>query len=124
MSETGIGSLYGSTEERGSPGTANLVYILNIVGIVLWPMYAVAVIIAYLQRDEAAPWLRSHYLNQIGLFWKGLAYSIIAIILTPVLIGFVVWLVVFIWWIVRNVRGMQALARGEAYPTPGSWAFA
>ena len=123
MSERDLSNLYDVSGASGSPGTTNLVYILNLIGIVVPILYLVSVLIAFVSRDEAPDWLRSHYENQISIFWKGLLYWVVAFALCFVLVGFVLWLLLVIWWVMRNVKGMQALARGEAYPTPRSWGF-
>ena len=53
---------------------------------------------AYIYRDDAPDWLRTHYESQIRMFWIGLLYCIIAGILIWVLIGFLLYLVIAIWW--------------------------
>jgi uncharacterized membrane protein len=111
-----------SIEPKDS-GNANLIYILYLISLVLGITAIVGVIMAYIGKDQAPEWLQSHYNNQINIFWKGLLYSVISIILTVVIIGILMLLVVLIWYIVRTVKGMQALSRGEPYPNPGSWGF-
>ena len=109
--------------EPSNTGNANLIYILYLVGLVVGITSIVGVVMAYLGKDEAPDWLKSHYHNQINIFWKGLLYSIISIILMAVVIGVLLIFVVLIWYIVRVVKGMQRLSRGEAYDNPGSWGF-
>ena len=121
MSETRYNPFPEVEEERGSPGLANLVYVFNLVGLVAPVFYLVSLVIAYVSRDEAAPWLKTHYRHQILIFWKGLLYTLLAIALTPILIGFIIGFLALLWWIIRNVKGLQYLGRGEAYPTPETW---
>ena len=104
-------------------GNANLIYILYLAGIVVGVTSIIAVVMAYMAKDEAPEWLQSHYRNQIHIFWKGLVYGAIGIVTSIILIGFLVLLATLIWYIVRNVKGMQALSKGEAYPNPDSWGF-
>ena len=67
--------------------------------------------------------LESHYNNQINIFWKGLLYSVIGVVLTAVLIGILILLAALIWYIVRCIKGMQALSAGQPIENPGSWMF-
>lgn len=107
--------------EPGDSGNANLIYILYLASIVLGITSIIGVVMAYMAKDEAPDWLKSHYHNQINIFWKGFLYAIIGAILTVVVIGFLILLAVLIWYIIRCVKGMQALSRKEPYPNPSSW---
>ncbi len=104
-------------------GNANLIYILYLVGVVVGITPIVGVIMAYMAKSEAPDWLVSHYNNQINIFWKGLLYGLISCVLMLVLIGFVLILVALIWYIVRTVKGMQELSKGQPIANPGSWGF-
>ena len=104
-------------------GNANLIYILYLVGVVVGITPIVGVIMAYMAKSEAPDWLISHYNNQINIFWKVLLYGVISCVLMLVLIGVVLIFVVLIWYIVRTVKGMQALSKGEPIANPGSWGF-
>ncbi len=107
----------------GESGNANLIYILYLAALVVGITSIVGVVMAYMAKDESPEWLRSHYRNQIHIFWKGLLYSLIGVVLAMVLIGFVILLITLVWYIVRTVKGMQSLAKGEPYPNPDSWGF-
>ena len=106
-----------------SSGNANLIYILYLVGIVTGVTSIIGVVMAYMAKDDTTDVLRSHYHNQINIFWKGLLYSVIGLVLTVVLIGILIMLAALIWYIVRTVKGMQALSKGEAIANPSSWGF-
>lgn len=107
----------------GDGGNANLIYILYLAGLVVGITSIIGVVMAYMAKDAAPDWLRSHYHNQINIFWKGLVYCIAGALLSIVLVGFLVLLFALIWYIVRVVKGMQAVSKGEAYPNPSSWGF-
>lgn len=109
--------------QPGDRGNANLIYILYLVGLVVGITPIIGVIMAYIARGDADGVLRSHYDNQINIFWKWILYVVISFVLTVVLIGFLLLLGVLIWYIVRVIKGMQTLGRGEAYPNPASWGF-
>lgn len=104
-------------------GNANLIYILYLVGLAAGITAIVGVVMAYMAKDQAPDWLRSHYHNQINIFWKALLYSVIGAVLSVILIGFLILLFALIWYIVRIVKGMQALSNGQPYPNPSSWGF-
>lgn len=111
--------------DPATKGNANLIYILYLVSIIVGITGLVGVVMAYIGKGDAAndPVLTSHYNNQINIFWKMLLYTVIGIVLTMVIIGVLVLLAALIWYIVRCVKGMQSLSRGEAIANPGSWGF-
>ncbi|MBI1364952.1 MAG: DUF4870 domain-containing protein [Alphaproteobacteria bacterium] len=104
-------------------GNANLVYILYLIGLAAGITAIVGVVMAYTAKDQAPAWLKSHYHNQINIFWKAVIYSIISAVLCFILIGFVLFLLTALWYIVRVVKGMQALAKDEPIANPASWGF-
>jgi len=53
----------------------------------------------------------------------GILYSVIAGILTVVLIGILLFFVIAVWWIVRCVKGLKYLDQKTAYANYESWAF-
>jgi uncharacterized membrane protein len=109
----------------GSAGAsnANIVYILYLVGLLVGVTPIVGVIMAYVNRDGAEPWLRTHYDFQIRTFWIGVLYAVVGSILMLVLVGFLILAFALIWYIVRCVKGMSALGRNEPIADPTSWMF-
>jgi prolipoprotein diacylglyceryltransferase len=60
------------------------------------------------------------------MYWKTKAkdfQGMLGFVLAFVLIGFAILLATLIWYIVRTVKGMQALSKGAPYPNPDSWGF-
>ncbi|SRR5690554_1789657 len=112
-----------STPVMAGSSNARIIYILYLVGVVLGITTLVGVIMAYINRGEAADWVKSHYQFQIRTFWIGMLYGVIGMILSAVLIGFLVLLFTLIWWIVRCVKGMQALEKQEPVSNPTRWMF-
>lgn len=111
-----------STDPREA-GNANLIYILYLIGLAAGLTAVVGVVMAYIARDEAPDWLKTHYANQINIFWKALVYVIVSTVLCIILIGFLLLLLTLIWYIVRIAKGLQALSKGEPVPNPESWGF-
>jgi uncharacterized membrane protein len=100
-------------------GNANLIYILYLVGTSI-----VGVVMAYIGKGQGDAVLESHYNNQINIFWKGFLYSVVSVILIPILgLGILTGLATLVWHIVRCVKGMQALSAGQPIDNPGSWLF-
>lgn len=111
------------TVSSPSAGTAKIIYILYLVNVVVPFAGLVGVIMAYLHQQDADEVLKSHYRFQIRTFWIGLLYTFIGALLLFILIGYLVLLFYVVWLIVRCVKGMQALDKGEAHPKPTSWMF-
>ncbi|MGH6939646.1 DUF4870 family protein [Hypericibacter sp.] len=103
--------------------TANLVYILYLVTLVTGITGLIGVIIAYMNKSQAPEWVQTHYRLQIRTFWIGLLFSVIGALTTWILIGFLILLLVLIWWIVRCVKGMQYVGKQQPYPNPATWMF-
>lgn len=104
--------------------TPMLIYILYILSIPFpFVTMILGVVIAYVCRDDGPPWTESHYLHQIHLFWKYIVYAIICALVMPVLIGFVLLLVLYLWTIIRGIRGIRYANRCMPYPAPRAWGF-
>ena len=107
--------------DSGNKGNANLIYILYLMSIILGVTSIVGVIMAYMGRGKGSAVMDTHYTNQIHIFWKGLLYAVIGVILCAVLIGFLVLLAVLVWYVIRTIQGMQALSRDEPAKNPTGW---
>ena len=104
-----------------SDTSAKVVYVLYLASLVLGVTLLVGVVMAYVNVGDAAEPLKSHYRLQIRTFWIGLLYSVIGLVLSFVFVGFLVFLFVAVWLIVRCVKGLKALDRREAYPNVETW---
>ena len=109
------------TVDPGQKGNANLVYILYLCSFIVGITSVIGVIMAYLARDGADPLLRSHYDNLINIFWKMLLFTIIGAMLTIVLVGILIILAAIVWFVIRILKGMQALSADQPIDDPGSW---
>lgn len=112
-----------TAERTGNPEMAKIVYVLYLIGLVTGITIIVGVVMAYIYKDDSPEWLRTHYESQIRVFWIGLLYSIVATLLIFVLIGFLLYFVIAVWWIVRCIKGLKYLDQRQAYPDHQSWAF-
>jgi uncharacterized membrane protein len=98
---------------------AQIVYILQAVGIFIGLSWVAGAIVNYVKRDEPrADWVRSHFEQQQSSFWIWL----VGVLLAAVLKAKFAWLAaaaVTIWLIVRIVKGWTALREGR--PAPAGW---
>jgi len=110
-------------EKPSTESSAKIVYILYIVGVLFGLLGIVGVVIAYVNKDDAPEWLKTHYQFQIRTFWIGALYIIIGSLLSLVLIGWLVLLFWVVWLIVRSVKGLKLLDEKQAHPDPTTWFF-
>ncbi|MDQ0317558.1 DUF4870 family protein [Amorphus orientalis] len=105
------------------PGKSNLqlIYVLYLASLVVGVTAIVGVIFAYISRGKADGWVVSHYTYQIRTFWIGLLYSLISAVLAVVGIGFLLFIAVAIWGVVRCVKGLQATGKSEPIENPQTW---
>jgi uncharacterized membrane protein len=101
-----------------SPDTtlAKVVYVLYFAGLFTGITAFIGLVIAYVKKGDAdnPAWLTSHYRFQINTFWFGLAYLIVGTVLMPVMmLGWLVFLWWLVWLIIRCVKGLTALDKGQ-----------
>lgn len=125
LAGTGVASgHHGGTSAEPKPGTDEstivlIAYVLLLLPVLLLPL--IGVIIAFVNRGSAPPWLETHYRWQIRTFFMGLLYMLVGSILSLVAIGFLILLATVVWHIVRVVKGIMALNRREPIANPGAW---
>lgn len=87
-----------------------IVYALQAASFLFGVTFIVAVIINYVKKDDVrGTWLESHFRWQIRTFWFTVFWTIIGVILTVIIVGFVILLVVAVWCIYRIVKGWLRL---------------
>lgn len=104
-------------------GLVLTVYILYLVGFLTGITVLIGVIIAYLQRDETDPICKSHFQFQITTFWIGLVYFFVGLLTIHIVIGALILIWWAIWTLIRCVKGLLILNKGNAIPDPNSWWF-
>lgn len=104
-------------------GNANLIYILYLIGVAVPIVGLIGLVMAYNARATAPAAVDNHYRNQINIFWKALAISLVGVLTFFFLIGGLIILFGAVWYIVRSVQGMQALARWQVIEDPSSCVF-
>ncbi len=103
--------------------TANLIYILYLLSLLFGITSIIGLVMAYINNGSAPDWVQSHYLFQIRTFWIGLLFGVIGVFTTIFIVGWLILLFVFVWWIVRCVKGMKYISEGRAHPDPANWMF-
>ncbi|MEX2367504.1 MAG: hypothetical protein WD601_12940, partial [Pseudohongiellaceae bacterium] len=98
-------------------------YLLYMLGLVIGITGIIGVVMAYIYRDDAPPWLKSHYDFQIRTFWMGAVFMVAGVILFNVGIGVFILFFWLIWLIMRCIKGMKILDQRKAHPDTGSWMF-
>jgi uncharacterized membrane protein len=125
----------GNTVSKGSvldeylrPGRQNvmLIYVLYLLGIV--PAFAgvpilIGFIMALMHRGQGGDLWAGHYEFQFRQAIILLGAWIISAILIFILIGFLGFLLVAIWWIVRSVKGLLAASRDEPIADPKTFSW-
>lgn len=109
--------------KAASAGTAKLIYILYLVGLAVGVTEIVGVVMAYMNKDEAPEWLKSHYHFQIRTFWISILMVFVGVILAFVIIGFFLIFFWYIWLIIRCVKGMKYIDNHQPHPNPTTWMF-
>ena len=111
-----------STFDTSKAGqTAQIIYILYLVGIIVPFVSIGGIILAYVNRGTAPPWVETHYTWQIRSFWIGLVIGVIGIVSLFILVGALILLAGVIYWLFRNIKGLTALNRNEAIADPEAW---
>lgn len=81
------------------------------------------IVLAYVARDGAPPWLQTHYTFLIRTFWVAFFGMIIAVPLCFVLIGIPLVGLILIWVLVRCIVGLVRLNRYAPMYDPYTWTF-
>ncbi len=103
--------------------TANLIYILYLLSLLFGVTSLVGLIMAYINKGGAPEWAQSHYRFQIRTFWIGLLLGVIGAFTVAFVVGILILVFLFVWWITRCVKGMKYISEGSAHPDPASWMF-
>jgi uncharacterized membrane protein len=98
----------------------HVIYALDAASLFIGLTGIVAIVMAYLKRDEArGSFLESHYTWIIRTFWIGLAGAIVGgATMWMFGLGMIIVGAVIVWYIYRVVKGWLALNDGRAIPNP------
>lgn len=109
------------TEAQKGHGMAIAAYILHLLGAITGILSIVALIINYVKRGDDGAVMDSHHTWMIHTFWWAILWCIIIAISYFVLVGFIVggiaFLIIWIWYVYRHVRGLIDLTENKLMPT-------
>lgn len=89
-----------------------LVYLLQLIALFTAFPLVIAVIINYFNLDSVrGTWLESHFRWQIRTFWFSLLWYVTGAVLLILLVGYVIWGIVWLWQIYRVIRGWHRLSQ-------------
>jgi len=84
----------------------------------------VGIVLAHIwQGENKASWAASHFTYLIRTFWIGFIASILAMILSFVVIGFILFPIIALWVGVRSVMSLVKAQRQEPLPDPNTLLF-
>lgn len=106
---------------KGTPGHARLIYAGLLAGLLVPGLNFLAAALAWLNRGQGDAVIESHTRNQLHIFGKSVVYVAVGLVLTYFLVGVLVIMAAIIWYILRNARGLQALAANQPAENPASW---
>ena len=109
--------------QNNSTSIAKVIYILQIISTLIGLTGIIAVIMAYVNRDDSTDWLQSHYRFQIRTFWIGLLYIALGLFLIQVMVGFFILVFTFFWIVIRCAKGLKQLENNEPVKNLESWFF-
>jgi uncharacterized membrane protein len=121
MSEDNSNDVVEVAQNKGSGKMTQIVYFLYLAAIVIPFASVVGVIMAYVNKGDGPDWMQSHYQFQIRTFWISLLLGFIGAALTAVMIGFIVLLALFVWYVLRCVKGLKYLDQNSPVPDPKTW---
>lgn len=82
----------------------------------------IALVIAFMRRDNASAWLRNHYDFQIRTVIYGIIIAIVGFATIWMLgLGLLIWLIGAVWLVVRTVVGLMRLVDGRTHPDPAAY---
>jgi len=110
-------------DSNGDRVLGAVTYGLMLVGFTNGLTVLIAVILAYIRRDQADALMLNHLRYQIHTFWYWLALSVLGVLTIWVLgLGLLILLAANIWLVVRAAVGLIRLVDGRPHPDPtGFW---
>jgi uncharacterized membrane protein len=106
-------------EEYLDPGKKNLIliYILYLCGIIIPVLPIVGAVFAFANQGHKKEFWQSHYILAFRTFYIALAAAFVAMITTFVL-GTILYIVIFVWFVVRSIIAMRYLLEESPHPNP------
>jgi len=103
--------------QQNASTMALVAYICMLAGLLFPVAYIAAVVIAYVYRGSDTV-LDSHFANIITVFWWSLGLGLFGILTSVFVVGWLVILGLYVWILIRMIKGLSALKRGAPYGLP------
>jgi uncharacterized membrane protein len=103
--------------------SATVIYVLYLAGLLVGITPIIGLVMAYVYRDGAPHWLRTHYHYQIRTFWIGLIYVVVGAVTSFIYIGYFILLFWLFWYIIRCVKGLKLASEHAPVPNAATWLF-
>lgn len=99
-------------------------YVLFLIGPANGLTMLVAVILAYVRKDQSSGWLKSHFIFQVRTFWWGFAFFLAGVATIWIFgLGAIFWLLGTVQVIIRSVVGLVRLADSRPHPDPRAFLY-
>ncbi len=107
-------------KEYLDPGKKNLIliYVLYLCGIIIPILPIIGAVFAFANKNHKNELWRNHYIFAFRTFCFGILGAFVAMITTFIFIGPILYMLVFIWFVVRSIVAMQYLLEGVSHPNP------
>lgn len=102
---------------------AKFIYIGYLAGLIIPFVSIIGLIIAYVYKKDEPQWLETHFRFQIRTFWISMLYFFISFLLFFVLIGYITIIVALVWYVIRCIKGLQALNNQQPVANVTRWGF-
>ena len=112
-----------NVKEYLEPGQKNLflIYILYLSGIILPILPIIGAVFAFAHQNEKNNFLKTHYVFAFRTFVFGMVCAFIAMVTTIIFIGPVLYIMIFVWFIIRSIYAVQYLLSNTPHPNPLSF---
>lgn len=105
-----------TSQDESAKTNAIIAYALMALGIFTGFFWLIGAIWAMVKRSDAQGSIFvDHYDNMIKTFWWGLLFWVIGLVLAFILIGYLVFLAVWIWSVYRIVKGLAQITSNKPF---------
>lgn len=107
-------------KEYLEPGKKNLIliYILFLLGSFIPLLPTIGAILAYANTNHKNLMLQSHYIFAFRTFWLSVIGFCVSFITTFIFIGIILYMLVFVWVVVRSIIALQYVLSDSPHPDP------
>lgn len=123
MSSTDSAPQTSPRDESGDRILGIVNYVLAFVALTSGITLLIAAVLAYVRKEQASPWLKSHFEYQIATFWYALAFTVVGVLTSIILIGFLILFVGWVWLLIRAAVGIIRLIDGRGHDNPWGLLF-